>query len=227
MSRLDRIEVLRSGAPMVLPSMLMCDFGNLEREMKELESAGARGYHLDVMDGEFVPNLTYGMPIVAAMRKLTDCPLDVHLMIAKPERFVGQFIEAGADMITFHAEACEDIDAVLKQIRSEGVAAGVAINPGTPLESIMPYVDDCDAVLAMSVEAGFGGQSFQPVALEKIKALRDHAGDSLMIEIDGGVNQETIASCAKAGTDLFVVGSGIFASEDYESALSQLTALAS
>lgn len=227
MSNSESLATLRSGAPMVLPSMLLCDFGNLEKEMERLEAAGAQAYHLDVMDGVFVPNFTYGMPIVSAVRRLTKRPLDVHLMMVEPQKYVRQFVDAGADLLTFHAEAVDDLSGTIRAIKDAGAAAGVAVNPSSSLERVLPVVDECDLILVMSVEAGFGGQSFQPVALEKIAQLREHATTELLIQVDGGINQETIASCAKAGADLFVVGSGIFAAEDYERAISQLTALAS
>lgn len=217
---------LRSAAPVVLPSMLMCDFANLEREVQQLEAAGAKAFHLDVMDGVFVPNLTYGMPIVAAMRRLTDRPLDVHLMIARPQDYVKAFVEAGADVISFHAEAVDDASAVLREIRSYDRLAGIVINPDTPVSRIAPVLGDCDLVLIMSVQAGFGGQAFQPVALEKMRTVRELGGDELLIEVDGGINTETIAACGDAGAQLFVVGSGIFKASDYREALASLTALA-
>lgn len=225
-TRTERIERLRAAAPVVLPSMLMCDFGNLEREVGDLEEAGTRTFHLDVMDGNFVPNLTYGMPIVAAMRKLTKLPLDVHLMISNPSDYIEAFAKAGADSVTFHVEAVADPRPVLAEIKSQEMAAGVVLNPDTPLAKINDVIDECDLVLIMSVQAGFGGQSFQPIALDKIKELRQRAGDSLLIEVDGGINTQTISACAEAGADMFVVGSGIFGASNYRAALEELTALA-
>ena len=207
--------------------MLMCDFGNLAAEVEKLTRAGVRALHLDVMDGRFVPNLTYGMPIVAGLNGLTDMLLDVHLMIEQPERYISEFIEAGADSLTVHIEAVADPRAVLKQIRDGGVAAGLAINPGTSLNEVMPYVDDCDLVLAMSVEPGFGGQSFNPVALEKLSELSNRRPDHLLLEVDGGVNPSTVDQCAGAGADLLVVGSAIFKHESYEAAVAQLHSLIS
>jgi ribulose-phosphate 3-epimerase len=225
MSKRHQLERLRQSAPAVLPSLLMCDFGNLEREMAHLTEAGVKALHLDVMDGNFVPNLTYGMPVVAAVRRLTDMPLDVHLMINHPAQYVDEFCEAGADSITFHVEAQGDPREVLARIREYGVAAGVALNPETPLETITPYLDLCDLVLVMSVKAGFGGQAFNPLALDKLRAVRELAPDVLR-EVDGGVNEQTIAKCANAGAQLFVVGSAIFNHERYAPIVAELTELA-
>ncbi len=205
--------------------MLMCDFGNLEREIAHLTEAGVKALHLDVMDGNFVPNLTYGMPVVAAIRRLTDLPLDAHLMINHPAQYVDQFCEAGADSVTFHVEAVDDPRPVLARIREQGVGAGIALNPETPLEAITDYLDLCDLVLVMSVKAGFGGQAFNPVALDKLRAVRDVAPHVLR-EVDGGVNEQTIAQCADAGAQLFVVGSAIFKHERYKPIVTELSELA-
>lgn len=216
-------ERLRSVRPVILPSLLLCDFGNLQREIARLEEAGIQAFHLDVMDGHFVPNLTYGMPIVAAMRKLTERPLDVHLMISNPEEYVPQFIDAGADAITFHWEATPDPVPLLETIRSSEVLAGIAINPSTAWPSDMGVFGECDMVLVMSVDAGFGGQEFQSTALQRLRELRSAFGDRMLLEVDGGVNAETIGACAEAGADLFVVGSAIFRQPDYRSAILRLT----
>jgi ribulose-phosphate 3-epimerase len=222
MSRRDCLNVLRKAAPGVLPSLLLCDFGNLEREVRRLEEAGAPALHLDVMDGHFVPNLTYGMPIVETVRRLTRLPVDVHLMIASPERYLSQFYDAGADVITIHREAVDDPRPVLEDIRNLGAGAGLALNPATPLEEIEPALDLCDLVLVMSVPAGFGGQSFHPVALEKLRRLRDLA-PHVLLEVDGGVNLSTVTDCAAAGAQLFVVGSAIFRHDDYAVQVRRLT----
>src|SRR5688572_17959217 len=158
----------KQAAPIVLPSLLLCDFGNLESEVRRLEAAGVRALHLDVMDGHFVHNLTYGLPIVAAVRRLTKLPLDVHLMISQPARYIDEFIDAGADAISFHVEAEGDPADILRRLRSRGVLGSIALNPPTPLESIWPLLDDCDMVLVMSVMPGFGRQAFQEVALDKL-----------------------------------------------------------
>ena len=209
MSRRQKIIELHRSAPQILPSLLQCDFGDLKGEVDQLAAANVKALHLDVMDGHFVPNLTYGMPIVSGLRGQTDMPLDVHLMITNPQQYIEQFFEAGADMITIHVEAVDDPAPLLKQIRELGAASGLALNPDTSVEAVKPYLDDCDLVLPMSVNAGFGGQKFNPVALEKLRELRTLKPD-LILQVDGGVNLETIRQCADAGADLFVVGSAIF-----------------
>jgi len=227
MSRRSQLERLRATAPSVLPSMLLCDFGNLEREVRRLEEAGVPGFHLDVMDGHFVPNLTYGLPLVEAFRRLTPLPLDVHLMISNPADFVKSFHEAGSDVITIHAEAVERPREVLEQIRELGAGAGLAINPPTPLETVGDALDACDLVLVMSVMPGFGGQKFNPVALDKLRALRQRVDPAVVLEIDGGVNDATIGSCVEAGAELLVVGSAILGHPDYKERVASLRALAS
>ena len=217
----NRLDAIREAAPAVLPSLLLCDFGNLKGEIAQLEQAGAKVLHLDVMDGNFVPNLTYGMPIVKGLRDHTDMPLDVHLMINDPLKYAQPMVEAGADLLTFHVEAVEDAAAVASEIRATGVSVGVALNPGTPLEKLDGCIDNVDMVLVMSVDAGFGGQKFNPVALEKLRQLRDQHPD-LLLQIDGGINKETIGSARAAGCDLFVVGSAIFREPDYAVAMQEL-----
>ncbi|MBC8871536.1 MAG: ribulose-phosphate 3-epimerase [Planctomycetes bacterium] len=217
---------LRSSAPVILPSLLLCDFGNLEREVRRLEEAGVEGLHLDVMDGCFVPNLTYGMPIVQAIRRLTDMPLDVHLMIVDPEQYVGQFSEAGADVITFHVEAVKNPRSLLERIRDLGAGAGLAMSPETELSRIDGCLDLCDLILAMSVAPGFGKQKFDEIALDKLRRLKQIVGDDVMLEVDGGVNKTTIERCAEAGAGYFVVGSAIFGKEDYGPVVRELTQLA-
>jgi len=226
MSRREQFLQLRAAAPQILPSLLLCDFGNLEREVARLEAAGVRGLHLDVMDGNFVPNLTYGMPVVEALRRLTSLPLDAHLMIANPGAYVEPFRDAGADAITFHVEACQEPGGLLERIRGLGVAAGIALNPSTPLTSVEPFLDQADLVLVMSVEAGFGGQSFHPSALERLRRLRTLAGPRLLLEVDGGINEQTIAASAASGAQLLVVGSAIFGQPAYEPVVRHLSNLA-
>lgn len=222
----ERLHALRGAAPAVLPSLLLCDFGNLEREVRRLEEAGAGGLHLDVMDGHFVPNLTYGMPLVAAVRRLTTLPIDVHLMIAQPARYLRQFAETGADLLTVHAEAEGTPGELVEQIHELGCGAGVAINPPTPISAIEACLDTCDLVLAMSVMPGFGGQSFDERALGKLAELRRRVADRVLLEIDGGVNEQTIEACAAAGANLFVVGSAIFSHDDYTAQVARLGRLA-
>jgi ribulose-phosphate 3-epimerase len=227
MSAPTSLASLKAAAPVVLPSLLLCDFGRLAEEVARLEAAGVRALHLDVMDGDFVPNLTYGLPIVEAVRRATELPIDCHLMIRRPERYVQAFRDAGADVITIHAEATDDLRGTLDAIRSCGAWAGVAINPGTPVAVIEPVLDACQLVLVMSVEAGFGGQSFNPIALEKLTRLRTLVSSETVLEIDGGVNSATIARCTQAGAQWFVVGSAIFRSNDYARSVSELEKLAS
>lgn len=223
MSRRDHLTRLAGAAPAVLPSLLQCDFGNLQREVQRLEEAGVIGLHLDVMDGTFVPNLSYGMPIVAALRRLTKLTLDVHLMIVQPQRYLRAFQEAGADILTVHVEACEQPGDVLEQIRELGLGAGLAFNPATPIDAVEPYVSKCDLVLAMSVPAGFGGQPFDPNTPDRIAALRRLVPADTLLEVDGGLNADTIPQCATAGAQLFVVGSAIFRQPDYGKAVREFS----
>ena len=209
--------------PVVLPSMLLCDFGNLEREVRALEQAGFAGLHLDVMDGVFVPNFSYGLTIVRAFRGLTSLPLDVHLMMVNPQQYVAAFRQAGADLISFHAEAVEDVQSVVQTIRENGALAGVALNPQTPVDRIESAVDELDYVVLMTVQAGFGGQAFQSGPLAKIEALRRRRED-LWIEVDGGINRGTIRACCAAGANGLVVGSAIFGEDDYGQAHEELRA---
>lgn len=215
------LQKIRDAVPAILPSLLMCDFGDLRGEVEKLAEAGARVLHLDVMDGHFVPNLTYGMPIVAGLRRHTDMPLDVHLMISDPLAYAGQFVDAGADMVTFHVEAVQDPIEVAGRIRDLGVAVGIALNPETPVDSVMAAAAVCDMVLVMSVKAGFGGQAFNPIALQKLQQLRLSFPD-LLLEIDGGIHGQTIGQAHRAGCDLFVVGSAIFGQSDYGRAINEL-----
>jgi ribulose-phosphate 3-epimerase len=217
---------LRRAEPTVVPSLLLCDFGHLADEIQRLEAAGVRALHLDVMDGHFVPNLTYGLPIVEAVRRLSDLPIETHLMISDPARYAEQFLAAGADTITFHVEAVDDPRPLLERLRSLGAVAGLAYNPETPLARIQNVLDACDLVLTMSVSPGFGGQEFQSVALEKLRQLRRQVGPDVVLEVDGGVNAETIGSCAEAGAHLMVVGSAIFSHPDYADSVATLTRLA-
>lgn len=226
MPRRARLTELRAATPAILPSLLLCDFGNLEREVRRLEAAGVVAFHLDVMDGQFVPNLTYGMPVVEAMRRLTKGILDVHLMVDRPERYLSQFRDAGADILTIHIEATSDPRAVLAEIRQLGLAAGLAVNPATPLAGVKECLDQCDLVLVMSVPAGFGGQKFDPTALERVKQIREWSSPELLLEMDGGINAATVRECSAAGCQLFVVGSAIFRAEDYSVATKQLASLA-
>ncbi len=225
MPRRETLAKLHAAAPAVLPSMLLCDFTNLRQEVDRLHAAGVKALHLDVMDGHFVPNLTYGLPLVEAFRKLTELPLDVHLMIDNPLEFAEGFAKAGADSLTVHIEALPDPRATLRRIHDLDLAAGLALNPDTPLSAIEPFLDECDIVLVMSVMPGFGGQKFERAALEKLATLRGRVRDDQLLEVDGGVNDRTIADCAKAGANLFVVGSAIFRTEDYGQSVGRLNSL--
>ncbi len=216
------LDAIREAAPAILPSLLLCDFGDLKCELQRLEAAGSKVLHLDVMDGHFVPNLTYGMPIVEGIRKHTRLPIDVHLMISDPLKYAKAFVDAGADLLTFHVEAVSDPVAVARQIRELGVAVGVAINPSTPMESLDSCLKFCDLTLVMSVAAGFGGQAFNPVALQRLAQVRQ-AYPNMLLEIDGGINSDTIGLAKDAGCDLFVVGSAIFRHNDYRQAIEGLT----
>lgn len=218
-----KLDSIRNAKPAVLPSLLKCDFGNLKLEIDRLVDAGAQVLHLDVMDGHFVPNLTYGMPIVAAARRHSDLPLDVHLMISDPLAYAAAMADAGADLLTFHVEAVDDAAEVAKEIGKLGVAVGAAINPKTPMSQLDACLDHVDMALVMSVPAGFGGQSFDPVAVERIGDLRSRYPD-LLLEIDGGISPATIGPARRAGCDLFVVGSAIFNTNDYSAAIDELTA---
>jgi len=218
-----KLDSIRHACPAILPSLLQCDFGNLQREVERLSVAEVPALHLDVMDGVFVPNLTYGMPIVAGLRRHTDLPLDVHLMIQDPLAYARPMVDAGADMLTFHVEAVDDPAEVAGRIREMGVGVGVAVNPDSDFQPVMDCAAEVDMVLVMSVQAGFGGQSFRPVALERIEQLR-RAHPDLLLQIDGGINLETIGAARAAGCDLFVVGSAIFGENDYAAAFKSLTA---
>lgn len=225
MSRSELVSSLREVSPTILPSLLMCDFGNLASEIETLEEAGVAALHLDVMDGVYVPNFTYGMTIVAAIRKLTDLPLDVHLMMVSPEKYIPQFVEAGADLITFHVETVDDPAAVVKQIHDLGIAAGVAINLDTPVSAIAPVLADADMALVMSINAGFGGQAFNESALDKLDEIRSlPGGEDILLQVDGGINESTIKAATDHGTQLLVVGSAIFKKEDYAKAIETMMA---
>lgn len=226
MSAEEIVSELRAAVPVVGPSLLACDFSCLHREIERLEEAGAHELHLDIMDGHFVPNLSFGLPVVAAIRRVTRLPLDVHLMISEPGRYLRRFREAGADLLTIHIETMPDPRPLLREIRRLGAAAGLTLNPPTPLETVEPYLDDCDLVLVMSVQAGFGGQEFEPAALDRLRRLRSLARPELLLSVDGGVNHETIGPCAEAGADVFVTGSALFSQKDYRQALTEFTALA-
>lgn len=195
------------------PSILAADFANLGRDIRIADEAGAQYIHFDVMDGAFVNNISFGIPVLKSVRKITDCVLDVHLMIERPERYVHEFAEAGADIITVHAEATDHLDAVIEMIKKEKVMAGVALNPSTPLSEIEYILPKVDMVLIMSVNPGFGGQAFIPYCLDKISDLSrllDKKGLKTDIEVDGGVTLQNVSEIVEAGANIIVAGSAVF-----------------
>ncbi len=213
-------------APLIAPSLLACDFAELREEIRRVEAGGARILHLDIMDGHFVPNLSIGIPVVEAVRRSTDLPLDVHLMISEPGRYIQSFREAGADLLTIHVEAADDPRPLLEEIRSLGAGAGISLNPPTPVDSLEGCLDLCDLVLVMSVMPGFGGQEFDPAAPDKLRRLRELAGPDVLLSIDGGVNRDTAGICVEAGADMLVIGSALFSENDYGRFIKEVTTLA-
>ena len=204
---------------LIAPSILSADFAKLGDEIKAVEAAGADWIHADVMDGHFVPNITIGPLIVEAVRRVTELPIDVHLMIENPDNYIAAFAEAGAAYISVQVETCIHLNRTVQLIKDCGSHAGVVLNPSTTLASLEWILDDVDYVLVMSVNPGFGGQAFIPSSLDKIKALRElikNRGLSSLIEVDGGGNEKTIAEIASAGADVLVAGSAIFGSRDYQ-----------
>ncbi len=209
----------------IAPSILSADFANLGKDILDVEQGGADYIHIDVMDGHFVPNITIGPLIVEAVRPITKLPLDVHLMIENPDAYIVDFARAGADIISVHVEACRHLHRTIQHIKSQGVKAGVVINPATPVESIIPILNDVDLVLLMTVNPGFGGQAFIQDVLPKIKQLASlvkERGLSIDIEVDGGVNPETAKLCVKAGANVLVAGSAIYNKEDRKQAISSI-----
>ena len=215
---------------LISPSILAADFGRLAQEVKAVTEAGCDYIHLDVMDGRFVPNITIGQPIVAAVKQATTLPLDVHLMIDEPERYVESFAEAGADLICVHAEACRHLHRTLQQIRAVGKRPAVSLNPATPVEQVQWVLEDVEMVLVMSVNPGFGGQSFIPSSLRKVRALRQlitERGLEVDIEVDGGVVVDNVAEVAGAGANVLVSGTGIFRTDDYAETIRKMRGEAS
>jgi ribulose-phosphate 3-epimerase len=209
----------------IAPSILSADFSRLGDEVRGVEKAGADVIHVDVMDGHFVPNITIGPLVVQGLKKLTALPLDVHLMIENPGRYIEAFARAGSDWITIHAEVCPQLKRMIKKIRQLNVRPGIVLKPATPLKTLYPVLGDLDLVLIMSVNPGFGGQSFIPASLKKIAHLRriiDQDNYSMEIEVDGGVKVENIQDVSRAGADIFVVGTGIFKTKDYEETIRKL-----
>ncbi len=213
----------------IAPSLLSADFGRLAEEVRAVEAAGADLIHFDVMDGRFVPNITVGPLVVEAVRKVTKLPIDAHLMLVEPERYVEAFAKAGADLVSVHAEVSPHLHRTLQAIRAAGARPAVALNPSTPLSAVEWVLGDCEMVLVMTVNPGFGGQKYIAAGTEKVRALRamaDRVNPALEIEVDGGVKPETAAAVAAAGANVLVAGTAVFGHKDYRGAISALRASA-
>lgn len=209
----------------ISPSVLAADLSNLAAEVKDIELAGADMVHLDVMDGVFVTNISFGLPVIESLRSKTNMIFDVHLMIANPEKYAERFIEAGADILTFHIEACKDSEALLDLIRSHGVMAAISVKPATPIEDVFPLLDKCDMVLVMTVEPGYGGQKLIPETLEKVRKLKaeiDKRALEVEIQVDGGITSENAPLAKEAGASILVAGSSVFKHTDRKKAIDAL-----
>ena len=207
----------------IAPSILSSDFANLESEIKKVEKDGADWIHVDVMDGHFVPNITIGAPVVKSIRKVTSLPLDVHLMIETPEKYIKDFANAGADIITIHYEACaNNINELINLIKSFGKKVGISIKPKTPASVLTPYINNIDLILIMTVEPGFGGQKFMPDCAEKITEIKQIAPKQVIIEVDGGINKETAKYCILRGANVLVAGSYIFSADNIKETINSL-----
>ena len=216
---------LRPASPLLAPSLLSADFTRLGEELRMIQSSGAQVVHVDVMDGRFVPNITIGLPVVESLRKATMLPLDCHLMIVEPLRYAADFVKAGADWVSIHQEADPHLHRTLAAIRQAGGKAGVVLNPGTPVDTLVDLVGDFDFVLLMSVNPGFGGQSFIPRVLDKVKrldALRTERGAPFFIQVDGGVGMKNAADLVRAGADVLVAGNAFFKAENPQAAAAGL-----
>ena len=209
----------------ISPSILACDFSKLGEELENIKSAGADMAHLDVMDGVFVPNMSFGMPVIESIRKKSDMVFDVHLMITAPERYIENFLDAGADIVTFHIEATDCPEKCIELIKSRGKKAAISIKPKTKPEEIYPFLEKCDMILVMTVEPGFGGQSLIPEMLDKVKIIRNkinELGLSVDVQVDGGINEKNAPLAIAAGANVLVAGSSVFKSPDRRSAINAL-----
>lgn len=209
----------------ISPSVLAADFSRLGEELKKVELAGAEYIHLDVMDGIFVPNISFGIPVISAVRKCTSAVFDVHLMITEPKRYIDDFVKAGADIITIHIESCEDPLDVVRYIRSKGVRAAVSVKPATPINTVYSMLDELDMVLVMTVEPGFGGQKMIPETVEKVRELRSYMNEhglNVDIEVDGGITPENLHIVTEAGANVIVAGSAIFKADDPAGVIEQM-----
>lgn len=214
---------------LISPSMLSADFARLKEELDRVKQGGADWLHIDVMDGHFVPNISFGMPVIRCIRPVSDLFFDVHIMISQPQKYITDLKKSGADLVTFHVEAEGDPAETIRMIHAEGMKAGISVKPGTPVEVLAPYLDEVELVLVMTVEPGFGGQSFMEDMMPKVAAIRkfaDENGYKIDIQVDGGIDKNTIGKAAAAGANIFVAGSALFRQTDYNKAVAELRAAA-